>query len=118
MKKIDRAGERRNNINGFEMEIIEYKNNKAVKVLFTEFGIVRNTSYRKFVSGRVYPTWRNKGYESMKKCNDLDFVFKDDEEIEFKDETGKATITTMGFVVILLSLLSVFGLGYALSALF
>lgn len=118
MKKIDRAGERRNNINGFEMEIIEYKNNKEVNVLFTEFGIVRNTSYRKFVSGRVYPTWRNKGYESMKKCNDLDVVFKDDEEIEFKDETGKATITTMGFVVILLSLLSVFGLGYALSALF
>ena len=61
MKKIDRTGEVSHNVDGLEMKIIEYKNNKEVKVLFTASGQIRNTNYLKFKEGKVYPTWRNKG---------------------------------------------------------
>lgn len=68
MKKIDRTGERRNNINGLEMEILEYKNNKDIKVLFVDSGIVRHADYRRFTEGRVFPTYRNKGKGGKTLC--------------------------------------------------
>lgn len=55
MKKIDRTGEVTTNRDGLEMKIIEYKNNKEVKVLFTASGAVRITSYLKFRRGQVSP---------------------------------------------------------------
>lgn len=57
--KEQRLNETRTNRNGLEMRIIEYKNNKEIKVLFPASGVIRNTSYWKFKRGQVYPTWRN-----------------------------------------------------------
>lgn len=121
MRKIDRTGERRNNINGFEMEIIEYKNNKEVKVLFTEFGIVRNTSYRKFLSGRVYPTWRNKGYESVRELEEFAHAYDEDCECDFDGEmkpTNIAVAVALGTGMSVLFLLGIVGLAIAISAIF
>lgn len=121
MRKIDRTGEHRNNINGFEMEIIEYKNNKEVKVLFTEFGIVRNTSYRKFLSGRVYPTWRNKGYESVRELEEFARAYDDDYECDFDGEkkpTNIAVAVALGTGMSVLFLLGIVGLAIAISAIF
>lgn len=66
MKKIDRTGEVKENLNGLEMKIIEYKNNKEVRVLFTASGETRLTTYLKFKQGKVYPTWKNKTYNKNK----------------------------------------------------
>ena len=66
MKKIDRTGEVKENLNGLEMKIIEYKNNKEVRVLFTASGETRLTTYLKFKQGKVYPTWKNKTYDKNK----------------------------------------------------
>lgn len=120
MRKIDRTGEHRTNINGFEMEIIEYKNNKEVKVLFTEFGIVRNTSYRKFLSGRVYPTWRNKGYESVRELEEFAHAYDYNEVVQKKEvkHSNIAVAIVMGIGMALLLGIGVAGLGLALSALF
>lgn len=118
MRKIDRTGERRNNINGFEMEIIEYRNNKEVKVLFTEFGIVRNTSYRKFLSGRVYPTWRNKGYESVRELEEFSHVYDDNNIKQEEMPTNLAVAIVMGVGMALLLGIGIAGVGLALSALF
>lgn len=60
MKKIDRTGEHKDNVDGLEMRIVEYNNNKDVLVYFPELDILRKTSYKQFKSGKVYPTWRNK----------------------------------------------------------
>lgn len=65
MKKIDRTGEVINNLNGLEMRIIEYKNNKEVRVLFTASGETRKTTYLKFRQGKVYPTWRNRKFKGI-----------------------------------------------------
>lgn len=53
--KDDRVGEKGTNKNGLPMQIIRYKNNKAVTVLFTEMGCTRETTYYKFKRGLVYP---------------------------------------------------------------
>lgn len=66
MRKIDRTGEVQENLNGLEMKIIEYKNNKEVRVLFTASGETRLTTYLKFKQGKVYPTWKNKTYNKNK----------------------------------------------------
>ena len=66
MKKIDRTGEVKENLNGLEMKIIEYKNNKEVRVLFTASGETRNTTYLKFKQGKVYPTLKNLTYKKDK----------------------------------------------------
>lgn len=58
--KEQRLNETRTNRYGLEMRIIEYKNNKEVKVLFPTSGVIRNTTYWKFKRGQVYPTWRNR----------------------------------------------------------
>lgn len=60
MKKIDRTGEHKDNVDGLEMRIVEYNNNKDVLVYFPELDILRKTSYKQFKSGKVYPIWRNK----------------------------------------------------------
>lgn len=60
MKKIDRTGEHKDNVDGLEMRIVEYNNNKDVLVYFPELDILRKTSYKQFKSGKVYPTCRNK----------------------------------------------------------
>lgn len=120
MRKIDRTGERKDNINGFEMEIIEYKNNKDIKVLFTEFGIVRNTCYRKFLTGRVYPTWKNKGYESVRKLEEFASAYDEDTPEKKQEEppSNIAVAIVMGVGITLLLGIGIAGLGLALSALF
>lgn len=60
MKKIDRTGEVKTNLEGLEMKIVEYKNNKEVRVVFTASGETRVTTYLKFRQGKVFPTWRNR----------------------------------------------------------
>lgn len=71
MKKIDRTGEMKSNLNGLEMKIIEYKNNKEVRVLFTASGETRVTTYLKFKQGKVYPTWRNRKYNGVDTHKDV-----------------------------------------------
>ena len=88
MKKIDRTGEVKENLNGLEMKIIEYKNNKEVRVLFTASGETRLTTYLKFKQGKVYPTWKNKTYNKNKytipKKSD---VYQDIRDIDIADIT-------------------------------
>ena len=71
MKKIDRTGEVKSNLNGLEMKIIEYKNNKDVRVLFVASGETRVTTYLKFKQGKVYPTWRNRKYNGVDAHKDV-----------------------------------------------
>ena len=88
MKKIDRTGEVKENLNGLEMKIIEYKNNKEVRVLFTASGETRLTTYLKFKQGKVYPTWKNKTYNKNKytipKKSD---VYQDIRDVDIADIT-------------------------------
>lgn len=114
MKKIDRTGERNLNIHGLEMEILEYKNNKDIKVLFTESGIVRHTDYRKFISGKVYPTWRNKNSEGYKSCDECDLTQVE----EIPDGNNMATAITMGVGLFILLSVGIAGLVFGLSAVF
>lgn len=76
MKKIDRTGEVGINRQGLEMKIVEYKNNKEVRVVFVATGETRMTSYLKFKQGKVFPTWRNrKGVSATPKqedCGEVD----------------------------------------------
>lgn len=56
VKKSERLGEVAFNLNGDEMEIIEYVNNKHVMVCFPyNKGEVKKTTYLKFKQGKVYP---------------------------------------------------------------
>lgn len=71
MKKIDRTGEVKENLNGLEMKIIEYKNNKDVRVLFVANGETRKPTYLKFKQGKVYPTWRNRKYNGVDTHKDV-----------------------------------------------
>ena len=88
MRKIDRTGEVKENLNGLEMKIIEYKNNKEVRVLFTASGETRLTTYLKFKQGKVYPTWKNKTYNKNKytipKKSD---VYQDIRDVDIADIT-------------------------------
>jgi hypothetical protein len=88
MKKIDRTGEVSHNVDGLEMKIIEYKNNKEVKVLFTASGQVRNTSYVRFKHGKVFPRFRRGAEEA---------ITTDCEECRFN-----AVITALGVALLLM----------------
>ena len=84
MRKIDRTGEISTNKNGLEMKIIEYKNNKEVRVLFTASGETRVTTYLKFKQGKVYPTWRNRKYNGV----DVNQDVRDTSTIALVEEDG------------------------------
>lgn len=84
MKKIDRTGETKENLNGLEMKIIEYKNNKDVRVVFTASGETRKTTYLKFKQGKVYPTWRNRKYKGA----DVNQDVRDTSTIVLVEEDG------------------------------
>lgn len=88
MRKIDRTGEVKENLNGLEMKIIEYKNNKEVRVLFTASGETRLTTYLKFKQGKVYPTWKNKTYNKSKYITPTKSdVYQDIRDIDIADIT-------------------------------
>lgn len=88
MRKIDRTGEVKENLNGLEMKIIEYKNNKEVRVLFTASGETRLTTYLKFKQGKVYPTWKNKTYNKSKYITPTKSdVYQDIRDIDVADIT-------------------------------
>lgn len=95
MRKIDRTGETKLNVDGFEMKIIEYKDNKNMKVLFPQFNIVRNAVYAKFKVGKVYPTLRNKGLASIKNLDEYNYIYDDYDETEENIENN----AVMGIVM-------------------
>lgn len=84
MRKIDRTDETNLNVDGFEMRIIEYNNNKDIIVFFPELDVIRKTRYSLFVSGKVYPTYRNKGMESVKSLPEFEHAY--DAPVDTKDE--------------------------------
>lgn len=98
MKKIDRTGEVNSNLNGLEMKIIEYKNNKDVRVVFTASGETRKTTYLKFKQGKVYPTWRNRKYKGV----DVNQDVRDTSTIVLVEEDGSnmAVAITMALGII------------------
>lgn len=100
MKKIDRTGEVTNNRNGLEMKIIEYKNNKEVRVLFTASGETRKTTYLKFRRGQVYPTWKNMRHKDYIPSKDLhqDIRDVDISELVMEREEPSVAISVALFV--------------------
>lgn len=101
MKKIDRTGEVKTNLKGLEMKIVEYKNNKEVRVVFTASGETRVTTYLKFKQGKVFPTWRN-----MK----AKVATADVDELQSgKCGTAMAIVLTVGLIGAMIVLGCVFG---------
>ena len=100
MKKIDRTGEVNNNLNGLEMKIIEYKNNKEVRVVFTASGETRKTTYLKFKQGRVYPTWKNKKYKGIDVHKDVRDVDASTITIVEEDSSNIAVALAMAIGII------------------
>lgn len=118
MKKIDRTGESKLNVDGFEMRIIEYNNNKDIIVFFPEFDIIRKTRYRNFSEGKVYPTFRNKGLESIKEMSEFDNVFNDcdTDHLDLGDNKAIAIALSVGMGALFASALG--ALIYSIVALF
>ena len=52
-KKTHRIGEITTNKNGHTIKIIEYNNNKDMKVLVVETGEIKKASYYNFIRGKV-----------------------------------------------------------------
>lgn len=52
-KRLDRLGEKGKNYGFFPMEIVEYRNNKDITVLFPTTGERVRTRYEHFKKGRV-----------------------------------------------------------------
>lgn len=60
MRRIDRTGEKNISNQGYEMTIIEYKNNKNITVKF-EDSYIKNTNYGSFKIGQV----KNPNFRSL-----------------------------------------------------
>lgn len=111
MKKIDRTGETRKNVDGLEMVIVEYKNNKQMMVYFPELGVDRETRYNLFKEGKVFPTWRNVGFADADE-------FNDDEDIIDSEGNNVGVVIAIGAGLFALVSLGLAGLAFALSAIF
>lgn len=111
MKKIDRTGEIKTNQKGLEMKIIEYKNNKDVRVLFTASGETRNTTYLKFQQGKVYPTWRNRKYNKVEAHKDVrDAIVKDSPNVEGDGSNlGIALAMAIGSIALIGGIIALIG---------
>lgn len=61
--KAQRIGTKTNNISGFEMECIEYRNSMDIDVKFTISGkIVKNVQWNNFIRGKVKDGYANSKY--------------------------------------------------------
>lgn len=111
MTKIDRTGEHKDNVDGLEMQIVEYKNNKEIQVYFPELDILRKTSYKQFKSGKVYPTWKNK---KTKIADDKQQYTDDLQELG----NNKAVAAVLSFGLLFIISAAIAGVVYSITLLF